>query len=71
MRIRKDKPGSVSVLKKYFKSDDTHAMEVAYDYYVGKVMPSLPFPKPEQLQDAVGEGHVDELANRAVCQRTS
>jgi NitT/TauT family transport system substrate-binding protein len=51
-RIRKDKAAAVNVLKKYFKSDDANAMSVAYDYYVGKVMPSLPFPKAEQLQDA-------------------
>ena len=52
VRIKKDKPYSVTVLKKYFKSEDDNAMGIAYDYYVGKVMPLLPFPKAEQLQDA-------------------
>jgi len=51
-RVKKDKPFAVSVLKKYFKSEDDNAMSVAYDYAVSKVIPSQPIPKPEQLKDA-------------------
>jgi NitT/TauT family transport system substrate-binding protein len=51
-RIKKDKAMSVQVLKKYFKSDDTAAMEAAYDYFANQVFPSLPYPTPEQYADA-------------------
>jgi NitT/TauT family transport system substrate-binding protein len=51
-RLKKDKAFTVNVLKKYFKSDDTHAMEVAYDYFAKSVIPSLPYPTPEQYADA-------------------
>jgi NitT/TauT family transport system substrate-binding protein len=51
-RIKKDKAFSVTVLKKYFKSDDTAAMEAAYDYFAKQVFPSLPYPTVEQYADA-------------------
>jgi NitT/TauT family transport system substrate-binding protein len=51
-RIKKDKPFTVTVLKKYFKSDDTAAMEAAYDYFANQVFPALPYPTVEQYTDA-------------------
>ena len=51
-RIKKDKATSVEVLKKYFKSDDTAAMEAAYEYFAQQVFPSLPYPTVEQYADA-------------------
>ncbi|HEX6511328.1 MAG TPA: ABC transporter substrate-binding protein [Chloroflexota bacterium] len=51
-REKKDKSFTVNVLKKYFKSDDTAAMETSYDYFVNEVIPALPYPTPEQLADA-------------------
>jgi NitT/TauT family transport system substrate-binding protein len=51
--LKKDKPGTIAILKKYFQSDDDHAMEVAYDFYANEVVQALPYPKPEQLKDSV------------------
>ncbi|HLY79240.1 MAG TPA: ABC transporter substrate-binding protein [Caulobacteraceae bacterium] len=54
-RARADKPFTVNVLKKYYKSDDTDAMNLAYDFWMGEVIPSLPYPKVEQFADAKAE----------------
>ena len=51
--LKQDKPGSIAVLKKYFKSDDDAVMEAAYDFFANEVTPSLPYPKPEHFSDAV------------------
>lgn len=51
-RARKDKPGTVAVLQKYMQSADQASMEAAYDFYLGSVLPGIPFPKPEQFLDA-------------------
>jgi ABC-type nitrate/sulfonate/bicarbonate transport system substrate-binding protein len=51
--LKKDKPGTIAILKKYFQSDDEHAMEVAYDFYANEVVQPLPYPKPDQLKDAI------------------
>ncbi len=48
-RARADKAATVNALKKYYKSDDTRAMEAAYDFWVGEVIPPLPFARPEQF----------------------
>lgn len=48
-RARADKAFTVKTLEKYYKSDDQHAMEVAYDFWMGEVIPPLPFVKPDQL----------------------
>ena len=52
-RIKKDKPGAVAVLKKYFKSDDDAAMSASYDFFAEEVLPALPYPRPEQFKDAL------------------
>ncbi|HLG70848.1 MAG TPA: ABC transporter substrate-binding protein [Chloroflexota bacterium] len=51
-RARADKAFTVNVLKKNFKSDDTNAMDAAYDFWMGEVIPPLPFAKPEQFTTA-------------------
>ncbi len=51
-RAKRDKPFTVGVLKKYFKSEDERAMSGAYDFFMGEVTPSLPYPRPEQFADA-------------------
>jgi hypothetical protein len=51
--LRQDKPGTVSVLKKYYKTDDDGAMGAAYDFHVGEVVAPLPMPRVEQFSDAV------------------
>jgi NitT/TauT family transport system substrate-binding protein len=51
-RARKDKPATVALLQNYMQSADRPGMEAAYDFYLGSVVPALPFPKPEQFTDA-------------------
>ncbi|HEX8968159.1 MAG TPA: hypothetical protein VF937_09780, partial [Chloroflexota bacterium] len=51
-RARKDKPATVALLQNYLQSQDRQGMEAAYDFYLGSVLPALPFPKPEQFADA-------------------
>jgi hypothetical protein len=51
-RIKADKATSVSIEKKYFKSEDTHLMELVYDYYL-PLTPVLPFPRAELFGPAV------------------
>jgi ABC-type nitrate/sulfonate/bicarbonate transport system substrate-binding protein len=53
--LRGDKPGTVAVLKKYYKSDDDSAMGATYDFHVGEVLAALPLPKPEQFSDAIDQ----------------
>lgn len=48
-KARADKPGTVATLKKYLKSDDDKAMQVAYDWYVGTVLKDPPLPTAAQL----------------------
>ncbi len=48
VRIKRDKAMTVRVLKQYFKSDDEHAMSVAADFFAKEVLPTLPYPEPEQ-----------------------
>jgi hypothetical protein len=49
-----EKPRSarVRVLLNYMQSQDRLGMEAAYNFYLGSVLPGLPFPKPEQVVDA-------------------
>jgi NitT/TauT family transport system substrate-binding protein len=53
--LRVDKPGTVAVLKNYYKSDDDNAMGATYDFHVGEVLAALPIPKPEQFADAIDQ----------------
>jgi hypothetical protein len=41
----------VSILKKYFQSEDEAAMSASYDFFANEVLPVLPYPKPEQFKD--------------------
>jgi NitT/TauT family transport system substrate-binding protein len=50
-RLKKDKPRAVSILKKYFQSEDDAAMSASYDFFANEVLPVLPYPKPEQFKD--------------------
>jgi NitT/TauT family transport system substrate-binding protein len=55
VRIRQDKAGTTKIMSKYLKNDDERQMSYAYDFYVGQVYPTAPFPKPEMFQDSVAE----------------
>ncbi|MFI5267670.1 MAG: ABC transporter substrate-binding protein [Chloroflexota bacterium] len=52
-RMKRDKNLATAILSKYYKSTDTEAMALAYDYYSGQVIQSVPSPKPEQFQGAL------------------
>jgi NitT/TauT family transport system substrate-binding protein len=54
-RLKKDKPFAYDVIKKYLKLDDQKLLDATYDYYIAKVTPSLPYPKPEQFTDTVAQ----------------
>ncbi len=51
-REKKDKSYSIDIMKKYIKLTDERALSATYDFYVKDTLPSLPYPKPEQLYDA-------------------
>ena len=53
MALKQDKPGTIAILKKYYQSDDDHAMDVAYEFYANEVVQVLPYPKADQFKDAV------------------
>jgi NitT/TauT family transport system substrate-binding protein len=49
---KKDRAQTVSVFKKYFKSEDEKDLGQAADFFRNEVLPSLPYPQPEQFVDA-------------------
>ncbi len=51
-RASNDKALSITVMRKYFKSEDEKAMGAAVDFFTKEVFPSLPYPKVEQFADA-------------------
>ena len=54
-RMKADKDGSIAVLKKYFKFDDTANSSVAYDFFLGAnpVTPLYPIVEVGQFKDPV------------------
>ncbi|HEX6513036.1 MAG TPA: ABC transporter substrate-binding protein, partial [Chloroflexota bacterium] len=54
-REKKDKVFTEDVFRKYLKLDDQRLLDVAYDYTITKVMPSVPYAKPEQFKDTVDQ----------------
>jgi len=50
-KVKKDKAGTLAVMKKEFKSDDATAMDKTYDFFASEVFATLPYPKPEQFAD--------------------
>ena len=55
-RMKTDRDGSIAVLKKYFKFDDTANSAIAYDFFVGgasPVTPTYPIVEVGQFKDAV------------------
>ncbi len=51
-RIKADKAFTVATARKYFKTEDTHAMEVVYDFYA-PLTPVLPYPRAELFGPAI------------------
>lgn len=54
-RTKHDKAFALSVLKKYFKSDDDKGMSAAYDFFALDVAPALPAITEAQFKDAIIE----------------
>jgi NitT/TauT family transport system substrate-binding protein len=54
-RTRADKSYSVTVAKKYFKTDDEKAMSAMYDFFAGEILPTYPYATPEQFADSFAE----------------
>ena len=52
-RVKKDQTLAIDVMKKYLKNDDMKLLQPTYEYWVGKTMPVLPYPKTEQFVDSV------------------
>jgi NitT/TauT family transport system substrate-binding protein len=53
VQLKRDRPGTIAILEKYYQSNDDHAMGIAYDFYANEVAEVLPFPRPEQFKDAI------------------
>jgi NitT/TauT family transport system substrate-binding protein len=53
VQLKKDRPGTIALLEKYYQSSDDHAMGVAYDFYANEVAQVLPYPKAEQFKDSI------------------
>jgi NitT/TauT family transport system substrate-binding protein len=53
IQLKKDRPGTIAILEKYYQSNDDHAMGIAYDFYANEVVEVLPYPRPEQFKDAI------------------
>jgi len=58
-REKRDKAFTQDVFRKYLKLDDQRLLDAAYDYTIQRVMPALPYAKPEQFKDTV-----DQLAEK-------
>ena len=52
-RSRQDRELSLTVLQKYLKNDNPHALGVTYDFFVGEVTPQYPQIRVEQFTDAI------------------
>ncbi len=53
--MKRDREGTITTLKKFFKSPDDKAMGVAYDFYVNEVYQAYPYARPEQFAEALKE----------------
>jgi NitT/TauT family transport system substrate-binding protein len=54
-RTKQDKAYAISVMKKYFKSDDEHAMDVTWNFFANDVETLNPVTSPDQYTDTINE----------------
>lgn len=54
-RTKQDKAYAISVMKKYFKSEDEHAMEVTWNFFANDVETLNPVTTPNQYTDTINE----------------
>ncbi|HLG72648.1 MAG TPA: ABC transporter substrate-binding protein [Chloroflexota bacterium] len=52
-KVKEDEPASIALLKEHYKSDDTHAMQLAYDFATHGTIADLPYPRADQFADSV------------------
>ncbi|HLY66403.1 MAG TPA: hypothetical protein VKU60_12785 [Chloroflexota bacterium] len=52
---KKDKPFAIEIMKKYLKMEDARLLDDAYNTYMLRVTPALPYPKPEQFTDSIAQ----------------
>jgi ABC-type nitrate/sulfonate/bicarbonate transport system substrate-binding protein len=52
-KAKRDRSGAMSVLKAQLKLEDDKVVAATYDYFMGKVVPNLPLPTPEQFAESV------------------
>jgi ABC-type nitrate/sulfonate/bicarbonate transport system substrate-binding protein len=50
--IKKDKPATISAMRKYLKQDNQRILDATYSFYSGSVFPALPYPRAENFADA-------------------
>jgi hypothetical protein len=50
---KKDKSGSLPVLKAQLELEDDAVVAATYDFFIGKVVPRVPTPKAEQFADGI------------------
>ncbi|HLG74461.1 MAG TPA: ABC transporter substrate-binding protein [Chloroflexota bacterium] len=54
-RAKNDQPFALAAMKKYFKSDDEHAMQVTWDFFTKDVETLNPVSTPDQYTDIINE----------------
>jgi NitT/TauT family transport system substrate-binding protein len=53
-RVRRDRAFAIDLLRRNMKIEDEQDLNVSYDYFARQeLMPSLPYPRPEQFADTV------------------
>jgi NitT/TauT family transport system substrate-binding protein len=52
-KAKQDRAGALPVLKKQLKLEDDRVVEVTYDYFMGKVVPSVPVPAADQFSESI------------------
>lgn len=52
-RLKKDRAGSLPVLKAQLKLDDDAIVAASYDFFIGEVVPSVPTPTPAQFAQSI------------------
>ena len=52
-KAKQDRAGALPVLKKQLNLEDDRVAEVTYDYFMGKVVPSVPLPAADQFSESI------------------
>jgi NitT/TauT family transport system substrate-binding protein len=52
-RLKRDKGFAQEVIRKYVKLDEQRLLDASYDYTIAKVLPAVPYVKPEGFKDSI------------------